>query len=134
MSRQGLILSGVVIMGLGVVVTAASYSGAQGGGHYVVAYGAMAVGLFRIVRGLATSEDPRPEERLLHRDDQAPIPRSRRSGDAQALPLIGGATCSECARKIESRLDGTACKTCNAPVHHDCSDPHQAKAHGKDAA
>jgi hypothetical protein len=45
------LLSGVLWCIGGVVVTAATYAAASGGGVYIVAWGAMLVGLVRIVRG-----------------------------------------------------------------------------------
>ena len=127
MSREGQIWSGVAILGLGLFVTVASYSGAQGGGRYIVATGAIVVGLVRIVRGLSMSDEPGSYRGSGKDVDPAPL------GDDRA-PLIGGAPCSHCKKKIESRLDGTACKVCNQPVHHDCSASHREQAHAKGAA
>ncbi len=126
MSRQGLIVSGAVIAGIGLLVTVVSYSAAQHGGSHIIAYGAIGVGLFRMIRGFATHDGPGYGGG--GRDvDPAPI-------DDKPTPLIGGAKCAQCGEKIVSRLDGTACRACNQPLHHDCRDAHRAEAHGKDAA
>jgi hypothetical protein len=48
-------LSGVLICVIGIAVTAATYgiaSSGSGGGHYVIAYGAVLVGAFQLLRGL----------------------------------------------------------------------------------
>src|SRR6185503_2449036 len=106
MSRQGLIVSGAVIMGIGVVITAATYSSASsgGGGSYVVMYGAIAVGLFRIIRGLATPEEPQayadPDQ--MYGRDGPPDPR----------PQLAGAKCVHCGKKIMSAIEAFACKDC----------------------
>lgn len=127
MSRQGLIVSGALIMGLGVVVTAASYSSASdsGGGRYVIAYGAIAAGLFRMVRGLAASDDEPYRGSSRSRDD-APLPQDKLSAP---IAQIAGSDCIHCKKKIVSRLDGTMCKSCDEPVHFDCRDEHKAGAH-----
>jgi hypothetical protein len=45
---------GLVLLVIGIVITAVTYgSASQGGGTYVVAYGPMIVGVIRIFRGLA---------------------------------------------------------------------------------
>lgn len=45
---------GVVLLGIGIVVTAATYgSASQSGGSYIIAYGPMIVGVIKIFRGLA---------------------------------------------------------------------------------
>jgi hypothetical protein len=46
------IVSGAVILALGLAVTIGSLAAAQHGGGYVVAYGAIAVGVVQIIRGL----------------------------------------------------------------------------------
>ena len=46
------ILSGAVLMALGLAVTIGSLAVAQRGGGYVIAYGAVAVGVVQIIRGL----------------------------------------------------------------------------------
>ena len=43
---------GVVIAAIGIAVTAGTYAAASGGGHYVVAWGAIAVGAWRFLIGL----------------------------------------------------------------------------------
>jgi hypothetical protein len=126
-SRSGLIYSGLVIMGLGIVVTAVSYSAASsgsGGGQYVVAYGAIFVGLFRIVRGLAA---PREDAAIPEHDHGG---RDERAGPARDEgPQIAGTTCAFCDKKILSVMDGFACATCAAPVHNECGPKHRKKEH-----
>jgi hypothetical protein len=46
------ILSGGVLLALGLAVTIASLAAAQHGGKYVIAYGAIIVGIMQIIRGL----------------------------------------------------------------------------------
>lgn len=48
---------GAGIAVLGIIVTAATYSAASGGGSYVVAWGAIVFGGFRFFRGLAATSD-----------------------------------------------------------------------------
>jgi hypothetical protein len=44
---------GVVLLGIGIVITAATYgSASHSGGTYIVAYGPMIVGVIKIFRGL----------------------------------------------------------------------------------
>lgn len=50
--RKDLIV-GAVWLALGTAVTVGTYATASRGGTYTVAYGAIAVGLFRIVRGIS---------------------------------------------------------------------------------
>jgi hypothetical protein len=45
---------GAVLLGIGIVVTVATYgSASQSGGTYIIAYGPMIVGVIKIFRGLA---------------------------------------------------------------------------------
>jgi hypothetical protein len=45
---------GAVLLGIGIVVTAATYgSASESGGTYIIAYGPMIVGVIKIFRGLA---------------------------------------------------------------------------------
>jgi hypothetical protein len=48
------VIIGVVLIVLGIAVTAVTFSSAQGGGTYIVAYGPILVGIISVVRGLTT--------------------------------------------------------------------------------
>lgn len=52
--RRGwpLFFYGLIFFVVGLVITAATYAAASGGGRYIISYGPMAVGLFAMVRGL----------------------------------------------------------------------------------
>jgi hypothetical protein len=54
--RRGLtrVMIGVGLIVLGIVVTAVTFSSAQAGGSYIVAYGPIIVGIVSVVRGLTT--------------------------------------------------------------------------------
>jgi hypothetical protein len=53
--RNSDLVIGALLLGLGLIVTLATYSSAsQSGGTYVVAYGPMIFGAIRIFRGLAS--------------------------------------------------------------------------------
>lgn len=122
MSRSGLIMSGAVIMGLGVLVTAASFqaSASSGGGH-VIAYGAIFFGLVRMIRGFAAPDGgPRFNDQMIGRDGP-PDPR----------PQLAGAKCIHCQSKILGELEAVACALRNKPVHRDCRREHRADAHAK---
>ena len=43
---------GLLIAVVGIAVTAGTYAAASGGGHYVIAWGAIAVGAWRFLVGL----------------------------------------------------------------------------------
>src|SRR5215813_756572 len=50
---NGRLIVGMLLLGIGIAVTAATYHDAsQSGGTYTIAYGAMIVGVLNIVRGL----------------------------------------------------------------------------------
>jgi hypothetical protein len=117
MDRQGQIRSGAIILAIGLVVTLASMASATPGGSYVVATGAIVVGLVRLVRGLGTQENQRSQ----YRSTRPPVPLGE-----DTAPAIAGAACAFCSKTIESRLDGTACPKCQRPLHHDCKKPHVA--------
>jgi hypothetical protein len=53
--RSGMILKGALWLGGGLALTIVTYSSAQGGGTYVLAWGPMIYGLITLVRGLAGS-------------------------------------------------------------------------------
>ena len=51
---RGQLMLGALLLGVGIVVTAATYgSASESGGTYLIAYGPMIVGVIKIVRGLA---------------------------------------------------------------------------------
>lgn len=52
MSGRRSIRSGAVSLVIGVVITVFTYAAAAGGGVYIVAWGPMVYGLYRIVSGL----------------------------------------------------------------------------------
>lgn len=53
--RNGDLVIGGLLFGLGLLITVGTYgSASESGGTYVVAYGPMIVGAIRIFRGLAT--------------------------------------------------------------------------------
>jgi hypothetical protein len=71
-----------------------------------------------IIRLIGKSSAPARERDRPSRDvNPAPL-------GADAMPVIGGASCVHCASRIESRLDGTACANCVRPMHHECRAPH----------
>jgi hypothetical protein len=115
MDRQGQIWSGAIILVIGVVVTLASIASTGPDGSFVMATGAVVVGLVRLVRGLGTQEHHHSHYRASH----PPVPLGE-----DTAPAIAGAACALCTKTIESRLDGTACPTCQRPLHHDCKKPH----------
>jgi hypothetical protein len=115
MDRQGQIWSGAAILMIGVVVTLVSIASMGPGGSFVVATGAIVVGLVRLVRGLGTQEHQRSQ----YRTSRPPVPLGE-----DTAPAIAGAACAFCSKTIASRLDGTACPTCQRPLHHDCKKPH----------
>jgi hypothetical protein len=117
MDRNGQIWSGAIILVIGLGVTLVSLASAGPGGSFVVATGAIVVGLVRLVRGLGTQENQGPQ----HRASGPPVPLG-----ADTAPAIAGAACALCSKTIESRLDGTACPKCQHPLHHDCKKPHVA--------
>jgi hypothetical protein len=44
--------TGGVVCAVGVLVTAATYTAASAGGHYVIAWGAIVFGAFQFLKGL----------------------------------------------------------------------------------
>lgn len=48
---RNMAIGGIICL-LGVLVTAATYGAASGGGHYVVAWGAIVFGAFQFLKGL----------------------------------------------------------------------------------
>jgi hypothetical protein len=137
MDRKGTIWSGAAILVVGLVVTLGSFAGASPGGSFVVATGAIFWGFVRLARGLGMQEDYRATDGSEGRSSGfagsskdariAPLGEDR-------MPLIGGASCALCRETIASRLDGTACKACNEPLHHDCAKAHAAKCGGGSTA
>lgn len=126
MSRNTMIVSGAAILGVGLVITLGTMSAASSGGGYVFAWGAILVGLVRIVRGFAQPPD-----------EVAEIPADQlvgRYGPDDPEPQLAGAKCVHCSRKITSALEAMACKKCNQPIHIDCKDEHRAEAHEKRSA
>ena len=57
-----LIIMGVVWLGIGIAITAATQSMAEsaGGGTYVIAYGPMVAGIIYLLKGLLASPPKRP--------------------------------------------------------------------------
>ena len=51
-SGKTTMLIGVGLAGLGVVITAGTYSAASGGGHYVVTYGLIIGGIWMFLKGM----------------------------------------------------------------------------------
>lgn len=126
MSRGSNIGIGLFLIVIGVIVTAVSYSAAAGGGRYVVAWGAILVGVIRLVRGLAAPDTPPPS---VYTDEEEAAQGLGRNGPSQGDQLVGRA-CAECGSKIISVTDGEMCHRCNAPVHMDCKAIHR-EAHAK---
>ena len=50
-------ISGAIICGVGITVTAITYSGAEHGGGYVIFWGAIAFGALQFFRGLMQATD-----------------------------------------------------------------------------
>jgi len=50
-----LIARGLVMMAIGIGVTAATYSAASGGGTYIMAWGPIVYGFITLIRGLGDS-------------------------------------------------------------------------------
>jgi TonB family protein len=61
MDARGNIIIGALILLVGLGVTILTFSAAQGGGRYVVAYGAIAVGAFQMIRGFTQLGDEKEE-------------------------------------------------------------------------
>ena len=94
--KSGNILIGVVLVVIGLGVTFVSYSSASAGGSYVVAWGAVLVGIIRIIRGLAAPEQPVVPKHVAPRVPRAEVTKERpSSNDAPSEPeddpLLAGA-------------------------------------------
>jgi hypothetical protein len=127
-SRGGNITIGVVLIVVGLGITAASYSSASaGGGKYVVAWGAVLVGVIRLIRGLAAPEAHRPL------DGESFAQSLGRTGPSEGAQ-VAGRPCVHCHEKIISVADGELCTKCQSPVHGDCRGAHRRDAHGKGRA
>src|SRR5262245_23287938 len=128
MARGDLVIAGVCVMGLGLAVTAITYSAAsESGGTYLIASGPIIFGLSLIVRGLAAS-DSRPQGPLPEPDQMR-----GRYGPSSEGPQLAGSKCVHCGAKILSTMEATTCRRCNKPVHLDCRKDHRAEAHPKEA-
>jgi hypothetical protein len=96
---------------------------ASGGGSYVIAWGAIAVGVSRLVRGYAMPQKAPSAEWTEQMEG--------RDGPEDPTPQIAGAKCVHCGGKITSGLEARPCKQCGEPVHHDCRKDHRTDAHGR---
>lgn len=103
-------------------VAKVSYSAAEGGGHYFVAWGVILVGAVRLERALFKNNNP-----------QQGVDSSRAPDEPPPFtgPQLAGCECTHCHQKIVSYLVGVQCKRCKLPVHRDCRDDHRAEAHAK---
>jgi hypothetical protein len=124
-TRHGLITSGAWILGIGVVVTLVTMMAATGGGSYVVAWGAIAVGIARIARGLSM--------RVERVDHDWRKPMSGQDEPEDPAPQIAGSKCVHCASKILFALEAKPCGTCGEPLHRDCRKDHRVAAHSRAA-
>ncbi len=124
MTRSNQILSALALVTIGVIITVVSYSAAEGGGHYFVAWGVILVGAVRL-------------ERALFKNNNGPQQGVDSSRDPDEPPFTGpqlaGSDCTHCHQKIVSYLVGVQCKRCKLPVHRDCLKDHRAEAHAKPA-
>ena len=122
-TRQGTIRGGMILLIVGVLVTVGTMAASAGGGSYVIAWGAIIVGLVRVVRGYSMPADP-----SLHVNEDQLVGRF---GPDDPTPQLAGASCVHCQEKITSALEAMACKVCNKPVHFDCKKEHKADAHSE---
>ncbi|MEA3012286.1 MAG: periplasmic protein TonB [Sphingomonadales bacterium] len=98
MDARSTIAIGALIFCIGLGVTVATFSAAQGGGTYVVAYGAIIAGAFQIVRGISLLGDEKAEaevevavpakfvEGAITEDD---YPAAALRGDAEGRVTVG---------------------------------------------
>lgn len=121
-TREQTIKSGCTILAIGAGVTFFTLLLSSGGGTYVLAWGAILVGIIRLIRGYSMPAGPPPsaewQEQMIGRD-----------GPEDPTPQLAGAKCVHCAQKITSELEGRFCKLCSAPIHHDCRKDHRLAAH-----
>lgn len=113
-TREGLIRSGLILMGVGGAITIGSYALASGsgGGTYVVTTGAFVFGLIRVFRGLALAPTPGATPSF---EDPRWAPYAGRQ--------LAGKSCIECKENVV--VDAEECKTCGAVLHVDrCSKLH----------
>jgi len=125
MTRHGNIVAGGIILGVGLLITLGTMAAASssGGGHYVVATGAIVVGLVRIVRGMAMRDDVDPDKRI-----QA-SPDDPRWGGGTAGRQLVGRSCVACKQKVSVEGEGRWCKACNDACHKACFKEHKRTAH-----
>ncbi|HEY1954596.1 MAG TPA: C1 domain-containing protein [Polyangiaceae bacterium] len=116
MTRRNALVTAFAILGTGIVVTAGTYAAAAPGGTYVIASGAVVVGLYRLAVALAMPKDAAAH--AVDLDD----PRWRDS----ALVQVAGKRCAACDKRILGEADGAVCKRCDAIVHRACLRAHRS--------
>jgi hypothetical protein len=123
-TRRNQILSALALITIGVIITVVSYSVAEGGGHYVVAWGVILVGAVRLERAFFKNNNP-----------QQGGDSSRDPGEPPFTgPQLAGSECTHCHQRIISYLVGVQCKRCQLPLHRDCRKDHRAEAHARPAS
>ncbi len=125
MERYGYIKAVVLILAIGLLIAFASTtSSSLVSLRPIMLVGCCIIGLLRLGRTPTTH----PRE-LASPAEQQPLVLG-----ADTAPRIAGEPCTHCGSKIESRLDGTACKTCERPLHHDCRASHGQRCGKRGAA
>ena len=122
MTRRNALVVGFSILATGVAITVGTYAVAAPGGTYVVAAGAIVVGIVRVMLALAMPADPASPSHAVHIDD----PRWRESKKVQ----VAGKRCAACDARILGEVDGAVCKRCDAIVHRACLRAHKGSHRG----
>jgi hypothetical protein len=124
--RRSALIVGFTVLGVGLAITIGTYALAAPGGTYIVATGALVVGVWRVARAFAMPPDEVAEAGV-DLDDPRWYAKSKGV-------QIAGKTCAVCEKRIFGQAEGTVCKRCDAIVHRTCLQDHKAHAHAKKTA
>ena len=111
MRRKRAVLLGFIVVGIGVFGALLAFALRGDAWSYVSSVGVVAIGIFRIARGMAI-----PIEAEMSVEESEP-----------RGPQIAGRVCAQCNKRILGEVDGKACKHCEEVVHRSCASS-QARA------
>src|SRR5262249_43030702 len=120
MERDNALVSGFVFLGLGILITIATYALAPPGGVYLVATGAIITGVVRIFRALSMPSNDLPLKRLDESDERM---------SASDKIQVAGKKCAVCEKRILSNREGKVCKRCGVLMHDTCEIDHKRVKH-----